>query len=564
MSSYEWDIIISSDFASDKLALPYDNQFVSFIPFPIQTEYMLLTHFPKSNQLNFQVLKPLGKWTWIGFGCILVFISIPFSLYFMQHRFNLMGRRFSNLKMGEMLLYILCIYQHPTNLKWTAGRSKACKALIMLLSVAAIYWHTLYDVEVRSNIIGQTFDYIADSLQDLDVSDFPVYDLDGNSFDETSNKLMQMEMLYVDQKQSCTIYFNKKFSPLANTYERTIKETTYLEVLTAANIIQDVESFVCFTGLIFKGAAVGLISKRSLATYMLMSRKAYEPRKGVYFLGRTKKEENSDFHLRIVQTVDHSNWPLMMMKKYQFWEEEFSLWIHRLYSTGIPDFFLTNHKFIRNNPNIYSIVEYSDDMRDINIFNLKSPFQLFLYAIWACLCAFTLERVTFVFKNMLKSFKLAKVLPKKEQIKLKQVFKRSQFKIKATVMFTFILLFLVTFILADFTSSSFDIDFIIGIGSRETRSSVLSLKLLKGYKEGSVDYFSILAFQRNRHEFLHCLDVIARQVLSRMAQESIYSTALPKSFAFNHKRGIIICGTNLDVECRHRKLCCPEMGTGLV
>ena len=114
------------------------------------------------------------------------------------------------------------------------------------LGIATIYWHTLYDIEVRSNIIGQTFDEIADSLQDLDVSQFPVYDLNGNSFDETSNVLKQMEMLYVDQKQSCTNYF-------ASNDKGYIFKTGYVEALMPANIVQTSETFICFTSLIFEG-----------------------------------------------------------------------------------------------------------------------------------------------------------------------------------------------------------------------------------------------------------------------------------------------------------------------
>ena len=42
--------------------------------------------------------------------------------------------------------------------------------------------------------------------------------------------------------------------------------------------------------------------------------------------------------------MERSTWPLMMLRRFESWEEELSLWIHRLYSTGIPDFFITNRE----------------------------------------------------------------------------------------------------------------------------------------------------------------------------------------------------------------------------
>ena len=55
------------------------------------------------------------------------------------------------------------------------------------MEIMAIYWHTIYDVKVRSFIIGQTFDPVADSLQELDVSEYPLFNLEEDGFDERSN-----------------------------------------------------------------------------------------------------------------------------------------------------------------------------------------------------------------------------------------------------------------------------------------------------------------------------------------------------------------------------------------
>ena len=203
VSSYDWNLFMSVDFNAHSSLLSYEQTSISYSAFPIQDEYVLLTHFPKPSELTFDILKPLGKWTWVASLFSLLFFLLAFTLYFLHHRKRTECFRHSQLEMGSLAIHILCQFQQPAPINWLAGKSAACNMLIILIGIAAIYWHTLYDVQVRSSIIGQVFDKAADSNTDLDVSAYPVYDLDGNSFDEASNVLKRMEMLYADQQQTC-------------------------------------------------------------------------------------------------------------------------------------------------------------------------------------------------------------------------------------------------------------------------------------------------------------------------------------------------------------------------
>lgn len=58
--------------------------------------------------------------------------------------------------------------------------------MVTFISIMALYWHSLYDVKVRSFIIGQTFDPIAEKLNELDISKYPIYSLEDDAFDEKS------------------------------------------------------------------------------------------------------------------------------------------------------------------------------------------------------------------------------------------------------------------------------------------------------------------------------------------------------------------------------------------
>ena len=63
-------------------------QSFNYLNFPFQDEYVVLTHFPTSNELNFEVLRPLGTWTWIGFYGIIgsaIFFICVFMLLFQNN-----------------------------------------------------------------------------------------------------------------------------------------------------------------------------------------------------------------------------------------------------------------------------------------------------------------------------------------------------------------------------------------------------------------------------------------------------------------------------------------------
>ena len=161
---------------------------MSYNVFPIQDEYVLLTHFPKSNELNFKVLKPLGTWTWIASLITLFAFLILFSLYFFRHLIQIRKVDLcSQIDLGKLTLFVMLQYQQPAPLLNIVGKGTSGRLLIVFISIMALYWHTLYDVKVRSFIIGQTFEPIAESLQELDVSEYPVYNMDEDGYDEGSN-----------------------------------------------------------------------------------------------------------------------------------------------------------------------------------------------------------------------------------------------------------------------------------------------------------------------------------------------------------------------------------------
>ena len=147
-----------------------------------------LTHFPKSNELNFKILKPLGTWTWIASIFTLFSFLFIFCLFNFQHLLNIRKLGFpGQFDMGKITLHVLFQYQQPAPLLALVGTRNSGRILIVFISIMAIYWHTLYDVKVRSFIIGQTFEPVAESLEELDVSKYPVYNLEEDGFDEKSN-----------------------------------------------------------------------------------------------------------------------------------------------------------------------------------------------------------------------------------------------------------------------------------------------------------------------------------------------------------------------------------------
>ena len=161
---------------------------MSYNIFPIQDEYHLLTHFPKSNELNFQIWKPLGIWTWIASWFSLVIFLLSFALFFLNYLLPIHNVHVTpKVTLGKLSLHILLQYQQSTSLLTLIGKKTSVRFLTALISIMSIYWHTSYDVKVRSFIIGQTFDPIADSLQDLDVSQYPIFNLDTDGLDVESN-----------------------------------------------------------------------------------------------------------------------------------------------------------------------------------------------------------------------------------------------------------------------------------------------------------------------------------------------------------------------------------------
>ena len=92
------------------------------------------------------------------------------------------------------------------------------------------------------------------------------------------------------------------------------------------------------------------------------------------------------------------------------------------------------------------------------------------------------------------------------------------------------------------------IDFMIGSGSRTPRLLPPYYKDKQKLKEGSIDYFSLLAFQKDSNEFLRCFETMARQVVSRFNYESINFQSVMKSVGYYDKKsnGIVTCATNFD------------------
>ena len=166
---------------------------MSYNTFPIQDEYVLLTHFPQSNELNFKILKPLGTWTWIGSIFTLFLFLFLFCLHLFRHLTQLyLLESQSQFDLGEISLNVLFQFQQPAPLIKFAGSRISGRILVAFIGIMAIYWHALYDVKVRSFIIGQTFDYIAEKLNELDVSEYPVFNMEEDGFNDKSNIIKVM------------------------------------------------------------------------------------------------------------------------------------------------------------------------------------------------------------------------------------------------------------------------------------------------------------------------------------------------------------------------------------
>ena len=256
--------------------------------------------------------------------------------------------------------------------------------------------------------------------------------------------------------------------------------------------------------------------------------------------------------MRIGKSVERSTWHLMITKKYEMWEEELSLWIHRLYQTGIPDLFMTKTDFMKNNPNFYSRNENNEKMI-IAIFHLKGPFLLFCIVIVGCIISHILEQTAYFAKAIMKKIKVDKYIDKKKRIKFKKFYQESFFNTRIRISIIYLMTFIVIYLLSDSTTNEFELDLIIGVGSQTSKSKTQYLRDLRNYKEGSLDYFSVLGLQKGKHHFLKCLETTVRQGVSASNRDSYHSKALPKSFAFNTQssQGIVICGTNIDDRCEY-------------
>ena len=104
--------------------------------------------------------------------------------------------------------------------------------------------------------------------------------------------------------------------------------------------------FTCFMDTITRGLAAGIMSRQSIASYMLMRlHKRFQNETKVIYGGKNWE----GFLLKVGKKADRRTWRLWTNRKYEPWEEELNLHIQRLYSSGIPDFFLTNKDFIAKN-----------------------------------------------------------------------------------------------------------------------------------------------------------------------------------------------------------------------
>ena len=88
-----------------------------------------------------------------------------------------------------------------------------------------------------------------------------------------------------------------------------------------------------------------------------------------------------------------------MSKKFEPWDEELNLHFHRLYSSGIPDFFLTNKDIIKENvTNPFSRAEKEGEKKKpIQMIHLRSPFEIFSILCFICIAGFTFEILLFNF-----------------------------------------------------------------------------------------------------------------------------------------------------------------------
>lgn len=393
--------------------------------------------------------------------------------------------------------------------------------LIVLISFSTIFWHTLYDVEVRSSIIGQIFDPVAETLDQVDISNYPIYDLDRDAIEDELSIIQRAQVLYADQKQVCLNFFqdgNVVVGDMALVYK--------------GHFIHSPMLFSCMMSAINDGQGAGLISRQSLQTYFKMNRSKkgkIEEAYGLYFEGGAAAK----FQTKIGKSIEYSNWHGFIIRKFEPWEEELNMKIQRFHSSGIPDFFLSDDNILRNNPNPHSREEKDGEKKPIQLIHMVSPFELYLILICICICSLIFE--VWFYLIISKRVKFAKI--KSYRAKLPMI---------KFACGTFL------FFLSNNITQVFKPDFIIGIGSRPQRPTSFFFKELKGFKEGSIDYISVLGLEKGKREFLHCFETSARQVASRFNYESINYRVVPKSAAFYDQtaKGVVVCGTNIDDNLR--------------
>ena len=111
-----------------------------------------------------------------------------FSIIFLEHQLTIhnKGALSPKVTFGKVALNILLQYQQPANLLEWDNKRTSLRLFIASISIMALYWHTLYDIKVRSFIIGQIFDPVAESINEVDVSQYPIFNLDNDGLDEAS------------------------------------------------------------------------------------------------------------------------------------------------------------------------------------------------------------------------------------------------------------------------------------------------------------------------------------------------------------------------------------------
>ena len=219
----------------------------SFAFFPDPEEFFLITHFPQPKELSAQILEPLDKWSWWAF-----YSAVAASLFLGLVTGN------EDLDVTKLVLHSTLQIVQPAELRTDGASGKVVFTVLMLI---AFYWHTLYDIFLRSFIIGQEFPQVADSMEDIDLSLQAIHSLDQGILDGSWNKKRIMDLWYYDRMRYCLLHKTEERGPTSHIFGHN-GIFTYQGAFAIGNTnVYDVHDFSCYINSVIHAKSVAILSR---------------------------------------------------------------------------------------------------------------------------------------------------------------------------------------------------------------------------------------------------------------------------------------------------------------